>query len=109
MTKRFKEPVPNEVRENVKKYLEKENLGELVDVMRASDHPLDHFLYHVIARKPNTSKIFHNEEWDYSCWTSWNETSQSLNFGHYHMSTEEKAREVCEEYFYRIEGPCVID
>lgn len=92
-------PVPSEVIENIKKYLERENLGELVDVMRASEHPDDWYLYHVIARKLNVNKVFHNEEWSYSCWTAWNETTQSLNYGHYNLSSEIAARRICAEYF----------
>ena len=99
MIKRFYEPVPQEVKENVKKYLEKNNLGELVDVMRHSDHPDDHYLYHVIAKRKDS----------YSCWTCWNETTQSLNFGHYNLVSEEVAREICDEYFYRMTGANVID
>ena len=92
-------PVSESVKENVKKYLQKENLGELVDVMRASEYLVDDYLYHVIARKPNVQKYFHDGEWNYSCWTSWNETTQSLNYGHYNIKTEEDAREICGEFF----------
>jgi hypothetical protein len=107
--KRNLTPVSEKVKENVKKYLEENNLGELVDVMRASDHPDDEYLYHVIAKKPNTHKYFHNGEWNYSCWTSWNETTQGLNYGHYQLKSEEVAREICAEFFHRIEGKNVID
>lgn len=102
MIKRFNEPIPKEVKENVKKYIEKENLGELVDVMRASEHPDDWYLYHVITRKPNVNKIFHNEEWNYYCWTCWNEITQSLNYGHHNLSSEDVAREICKEFFNKI-------
>ena len=95
-------PVPERVKENVKKFLEKENLGELVDVMRASEHLMDSHLYHVIARKPNTSKVFHDGDWNYSCWTCWNESTQSLNYGHYNIQTEIDAREICAEFFNAI-------
>lgn len=104
MIKRNTTPVPQEVKENVKKYLAEHNLGELVDVMRASDHPEDGYLFHVIARKPNEKKLFHNGDYSYSAFTSWNETTQSLNFGHYHLESEERAREICAEMFHRIEG-----
>lgn len=109
LIKRNTTPVPQEVKENVKKYLEKNNLGELVDVMRASDHPEDDYLYHVVARKLNEKKLFHNGEWNYSCWTCWNETTHSLNYGHYQLDSEERAREICAEFFHRIEGKNVID
>ena len=107
--KRFYEPVPQEVKENVKKYLEKNNLGELLDVMRHSDHPDDNYLYHVIARKPNVNKYFHNGDWNYSMWTCWNEDVQSLNYGHYDLESEEDARELHKKFFYRISGQNVID
>ena len=109
MIKRFYGPVPQEVKENVKKYLERENLGELVDVMRHSDHPADSYLYHVIARRPNVNKYFHNGDWNYSIWTCWNETTQSLNFGHYNLTSEEVAMEIHKEFFYRMSGQNVID
>lgn len=109
MIKRNLTPVSEEVKENVKKYLVGKNLGELVDVMRASDHPEDDYLYHVITKKPNVHKYFHNGEWNYSIFTCWNETSKSLNFGHYNLESEEVAREIHAEFFHRIEGQNVID
>jgi hypothetical protein len=99
MIKRNNTPVPQNVKENVKKYLEENNLGELVDVMRASDHPEDNYLYHIIAKKRDT----------YSMWTSWNETTQCLNFGHYGLESEEQAREIHKEFFFRMYGENVID
>ena len=99
MIKRFKEPVSHEVIRNVKKYLVEGELGELVDVMRASDHPDDHYLYHVIAKKNGY----------YRCWTCWNESTQCLNYGHYDLPSERIAREICAEMFYRISGANVID
>ena len=97
--KRYNEPVPQEVRDNVTKYLSENNLGELIDVVRHSDHPEDSYLYHVIAKRGN----------EFVCWTSWNETTQSLNFGHYGLSSEEEARKISDEYMFRISGVNVID
>ena len=94
--------VPQEVIEHVKNYLTGHDLGELVEVMRASDCPDDDYLYMVIARKVNINKYFHNGEYDYSCWTSWNETTQSLNFGHYHLKTVKSAEEICAQFFHKI-------
>ena len=85
-------PVPESVKENVKRYLEENNLGELVDVLRKSDHPDDDYLYMAIAKKGNT----------YSCWTSWNEYYKSLNHGHYCLSDVMAAYEICAENFYRM-------
>lgn len=91
-------PVPESVKVNVKKYLEEHNLGEFVEVRRASDHLEDYYLYHVIARKGKS----------FSCWTSWNETTQSMNFGHYGLTYEE-CDSVLKEYFHEISGLNVID
>jgi len=109
MIKRNTSPVPLEVIIDIEHYLKENNLGELVDVMRASDHPNDHFLYHVIARKPNNNKLFHNGEWNYSCWTCWNDQFKSLNYGHYNLKSEENARKICANHFHRISGSNVID
>ena len=102
-------PVPESVKENVKNYLEKNNLGELVSVMRASDHPDDNYLFHVIAKKPNVKKTFHNGDWNYSIWTCWNDTCKGLNYGHYNLDSVERALEIHAEFFHRIEGQNVID
>lgn len=85
-------PVTESVKKNVRNYLEENNLGKLVEVRRASDHPDDHYLYHVIAKKGNK----------FSCWTSWNETTQSMNFGHYGLDSYEEAVVVCREFFYEM-------
>ena len=52
--------IMSQVKINVINYLDKNNLGKLVDIMPASEHPNDNYLFHVIAKKPNTSKTFHN-------------------------------------------------
>jgi len=80
-------PVPEQVKENVKNYLREHNLGTLVDVLRHSEYPVDDYLYHVIAKKGE----------DYSVWTSWNETTQCLNHGHYGLDI---AQVVCVHYKY---------
>lgn len=102
--KRFNEPVPQEVRDNVSKYLKENNLGELIDVVRHSDHPEDCYLYHVIAKRRNAY-------WGdtYCCWTSWNETTQSLNYGHYNLISEQEARKISDSFIFRMSGDNVID
>lgn len=86
-------PVPSKVVENVKEYLSK-NLPAytLENVLRKSDHPDDDYLYMVIAKHVDGS---------YAVWTSWNETSQCLNFGHYALIDVMAAYEVCVEYYFR--------
>lgn len=97
--KRNKSEVPSGVIENIKNYLERNNLGEFIKAVRMSDHPDDSFLYGVIAKKND----------DYSCWTCWNETTQTLNYGHYNMVSEEVCSEILMENFHRIYGVNVID
>lgn len=92
--------IPSEVMDHVSQYLKEHDLGELVEIRRASNHPDDSHLYHVIAKKENTSKLFHDGEYSYSCFTSWNENTQSLNFGHYNMERLEDARAVSDEFFH---------
>ena len=80
-----------EVWENVKKYFaEHLKQYQLVDVMRASKHPDDHYLYMVIARKRDKKATG-----PWACWTCWNETTQSLNFGHYGIDKYDDAVKIC--------------
>lgn len=39
------------------------------------------YLYRVMAQHKTTG--------EYAVWTSWNETTQSLNFGHYNLNLED--------------------
>lgn len=64
-----------------------------VCVMRASEHPDDAYLYHIIAKR-NDGK--------YACWTSWNESTQSLNFGHYDLESEDEALAILDEHYHRL-------
>lgn len=67
------------------------------EVYHKSNHDDDNYLYMVLAKK-NTDK-----ENDYAVWTSWNESTQSLNYGHYDL-TKDKAKEVLQEYFFDCTG-----
>lgn len=72
------------------KYLAKHlNNYVLSKVTRLSSHPKDDYLYIVKALNVNTLK--------YAVWTSWNTTTQSLNYGHYDL-TDEQAEEVIKEF-----------
>lgn len=86
-------PVPAEVVEHVKEYLAAElSEYELVEVLRASEHPEDDYLYMVIAK---------GKCW-YSVWTCWNEKTHVLNYGHYGIESHEKARTIAAEYYHKI-------
>ena len=79
---------------NVEKYFEENKLGKIVDIAKTKDS----HIYVVIAKRPNVNKYFHNGEWDYRCWTCWNETTQSLNYGHYDLKSYEDAMRICNKY-----------
>ena len=84
---------------NVTEFLKERNLGELVDVIRKSKYPNNSHMFMVIARKPNKNKYFHDGEYTYSCWTSWDNKAKCLNYGHYDLKSEKVAREICAENF----------
>lgn len=107
--KRNTTPVPESVKNRVRKYLEEHNLGELIEVRRASDHPADSYLYMVISKKPNRDKLFHKGDYSYFCWTCWNNDVGSLNYGHHHLENYDAADAILKKFFHRISGPLVID
>lgn len=79
-----------EVHNRVIKYL-KENLSRCdlndVEVYVGGDPSVgDGHLYLVLA-KDKPSK--YRKEDTYSCWTCWNDKTESLNFGHYDLSKED--------------------
>lgn len=98
---RAKSEISKEVLTNVLNYFS-ENLPHfsVVEIRRASEHPDDSYLYMVIAKRKENP--FPGIMGDYSCWTSWNESTQSLNYGHYGLKTLQDAREICQEKFLRI-------
>ena len=36
----------------------------------------------------------------YAVWTGWNETTKSLNYGHYDLTSEEDCEKVMNEFYY---------
>ena len=80
------------VREHVELYF-KNHLPQytVLDIRRKSCHPDDDYLWMVSAKKADNS---------FAVWTSWNETTQSLNFGHYNLSTIEECERVFEEFYF---------
>lgn len=86
--------VSSNVKENVKKYLEK-NLPnyELISVGHIPNE--DTFIYRVLAKK----KVNKYPEYmgDFAMWSCWNETTQTLNWGHYDLG-EEKATDLFMNY-----------
>lgn len=85
-----KSDVSDAVVKSVSQYLENHNLGKVEMVLRASNHPEDHYLYGVIASKNGT----------YSCWTCWNQDTKVMNFGHYGIKNVEDAINVLKEHYH---------
>lgn len=88
-------PVSNEVVDNITDYLKNKMPScELNYVCRKSNHPEDSYLYSIVAKK--------NDE--YICFTSWNETTKSLNHGHYGLKNRDAALEILKANFFDITG-----
>ena len=98
---RVKSEIPKEVLTNVLNYFRKNLPGfSVMEIQRASEHPDDAYLYMIIAKRKENP--FPRIMGDYSCWTSWNESTQSLNCGHYGLKTLQEAREICQENFHKV-------
>lgn len=94
MNKLNRYDIPKEVVQNVKNYFAKElNNYEVIEVLRASEHPDDDYLYHVAAKR--------NDE-EYACWTCWNDRTQSLNYGHYNLVSKQVAMDILDEYYHTL-------
>ena len=91
--------VPEEVKEAVNDYFNNKENGvfgyKVMEISRHSDHPDDHYLYHVIGHKDS-------EAWGsvYATWTSWNQSTRSLNNGHYNLKTLEAAINISNEKYF---------
>lgn len=92
--------VSDEVEENVRKYF-KEHLPQytVYEVYHKSNHDDDGYLYMVEAYKIND----YTDCAVWTVWTSWNESKQCLNHGHYNL-TREQAKEVLKENFFDCTG-----
>ena len=92
--------VPMEVYDRVRKYLAKHLPNyKLIDVIRASNHPEDRYLYMVIAQAiwlPDWKIATGIGTWAF--WTCWNDTDQSLYYGHYDYKTYDEALRECLTY-----------
>lgn len=66
----------------------------LLDIRRQSNHPEDHYLYMVKAKK---------DDGTYTVWTCWNQSTKSLNCGHYDLQSEEDCEKVMDEFYHSWE------
>ena len=64
----------------------------VLEIRRKSYHPDDDYLWMVSAEK---------EDGTYAVWTAWNESSHSLNFGHYNLKSIEDCEKVFEEFYFK--------
>lgn len=87
--------VGEDVQKNITEYF-KEYLSNYIpiSVCRCSNHKEDAALYAVVAKNMKNNEI--------AVWTSWNEKTQSLNRGHYNLTTVEEAEEIIRDNFYDI-------
>ena len=82
-----------QVRFNVEEYFKK-HLPQytVLEIKQKSEYPEDCYLFMVSAIK---------DDGTFSMWTSWNETVQSLNYGHYNLESYADCEMLFEEHYYR--------
>ena len=90
--------VAEDVVKNVKEYFIKENLSnyEIVDIVDRSEHPSDSYLFMIVARKRTMYGI------NYTVWTCWNESTKSLNYGHYDIVDIENCKNIVREFYRKL-------
>ena len=87
-------PVPDDVAASIEDYFKGELKGyKLLSVYRKSNHPDDGYMYMVKALKNGG---------EYACWTSWNQTTGSLNNGHYNLPSDDSCMDILKEQFNDI-------
>ena len=93
---------PKEVHEHVVSYFKKKVLENRFDtnsieVFVGGDEEVgDGHLFLVIAKEKNGDC--------YGCWTCWNESVKSLNYGHYVLKSREEAMEILEKFEPKLKG-----
>lgn len=71
----------SKVYKNVRSYFSAGHGVENYNLVSVRQKLTETYIYRVMARHKTTGK--------YAVWTCWNETTQSLNFGHYNLSLED--------------------
>ena len=86
------EGISEKVLAHINEYF-KENLPryEVVKVRKKSYHPDDAHLYMVAAKK---------DDGLYAVFTSFNDLSRSLNYGHYDLKNMETCEAIMDEYYF---------
>ena len=82
-----------QVRTNVEEYFKK-HLSQytVLEIKHKSEYPEDSYLFMVSAIK---------EDGSFAMWTAWNESTQSLNYGHYGLDSYADCEILFEEHYYR--------
>ena len=81
-----------QVKKNVEEYLQKHlPQYKLLEIRKKSAYPEDSYLFMVSAKNENDGT--------FAVWTSWNETIQSLNYGHYNLQSIEECEKVFDEFY----------
>lgn len=81
-----------QVRKNVEEYFKKHlPQYEVLEIRKKSVYPEDANLFMVSA--------INEKNGTYAVWTSWNEISQSLNYGHYDLQSMDDCEKVFEEFY----------
>lgn len=83
--------IPESVIINIKKYFqEKLPNYEVMKVRKKSCYEEDSYLYMVAAKKDTGS---------YAVWSSWNDSTQSMNHGHYNLVDLEACERIMDEFY----------
>lgn len=87
--------IPSSVYENIEQYFYDYLPGfKRMLILKASNHPDDHYLYHVIARNTRNNT--------YTVWTCWNDSTKCLNHGHYGIDNLSWAIGICDDMFHDV-------
>lgn len=90
-----------EIKKHIEEYFKRNGMKyEVLDVFKYP-HPADHYLYAVVARDIDYDPI----KKAYGCgefttWNCWNESTKCLNYGHYDISTYERAVQIAMKYLF---------
>lgn len=93
---------PKEVHEHVVSYFKNESLGNRYDTSAieafvGGDKEIgDGHLFLVMAKEKSSD--------GYGCWTCWNDSVKSLNYGHYDLKNREEAIEILEKFEPKLKG-----
>ena len=88
----FKTTVPLKIYDNVSEYFKRNNMNYDVQEILPDKNPFNDYLFIVIAKNrkyPEENKAFGLGPW--VVWSSWNESTQCLNHGHYDILDYDKA------------------